>query len=1037
MPAIAAEDLASTLTLPPATASLVRVEQHGTDVVVHVGGDATLVIDHPLGRTGPEIFLVGPFDEEAVIEVTAQDQAAGSVATAWSAAPIPAAGPVFEATRRITRAGTLVSQGTKEALESAADAYREAAALGIEAHGLADYAAYLAAAVDFRLFRLSLASAALAGLDAGACPAPPYCYKARALESDILFAQDRYAEARDVRRAALAALQATGLPAAHTDLDRAELLSTLGLAEVFTGDPVAGKAHIDAALVLAERVADDGVLGLVRNDLGSYFASEKDYVRAEVELRNAVEHLRRARDLRSLLHASSNLSRVYMFTGEYAMARKTLIEVRPIAESMPDRSLRGGIYASLGALYEAFGDYENAATFARLAHDADVDFDRIWRSHVSAARVGSALRELGRAEEALRYHERSLAYFREHGPVTHTAATLAQVALDRLELGRIAEARAAIDGAWALRGSESGLLAMSDLVTTRARVLIAEGEPDAALALLRERRDEYAQNDQAFVARVDVARLLMETQRRLGRDDDAIATGREAVRLVSDIRGQLESYRAGPAWSARTYGVFTELTDLLLARYRRTQDRAHAEDAFLVADQGRAVSLMQQRLINARAQDAPESADVVELRRRLAVLGAERVSAYGVDDERFARASRDYQLDLERLRSALESDAPQAGHAIRSVAELQAGIPAGAAIVEYVCVPRADCHAFVLTRDAFGVRRLASYETIATQANDVAVAAQRRLADLPAAFAALGRLLLRDVLPEGVTDVAVVAPAPLDGIPLSALDVAADGDRYVPAVERHAITIVPSAAAYARGAAAGEPVAPVYSADLAIFADPAFEAPDRLAAAAPAAGDSGLRAWADTLERLPWSAKEAEALERLFHDRSVIVYTSGRATRTNLLSPGMRNARIAHIASHAFFDERMPDMVALATAPEAGGGASLVTAEQLFAQPFRSHLVVIAACDTARGQQVAGEGMMSLSRAFMAQGVDHVIATLWPVSDAVSARFMDHFYHALEVDGLPIAHALRAAQRRVREEKRHRLPFYWAGYVLTSAGPES
>jgi tetratricopeptide (TPR) repeat protein len=1037
MSAVAAEGPGPTLTLPPAMASLVRVEQHGRDVVVHVGGDAELVVDHPLGRTGPEIFLVGPFDRETVIDITARDAAGNPVTTAWSAVALPASGPELDAARGITLGAVLFRQGTKEALEDAADAYREAAALRVEAHGLSEYAAYLAAAVDFRLFRLKLASAALDALDAGACPTPPYCYKARAIESDILFAQDRYAEARDVRRAALDALEASGLPATSTDVDRAELLSTLGLAEVFTGDPAMGKAHMDEALALAERAGDDEVLGLVRNDLGSYFASEKDYVSAENELRQAGEHLRRARDLRSLVHASSNLSRVYMYTGEYATARKTLIDVRPIAESMPDRSLRGGIYASLGALYEAFGDYENAATFARLAHDADVDFDRTWRSHVSAARLGSALRELGRAEEALRYHERSVAYFREHGPVTHTAAALAQVALDCLELGRIAEARAAIDEAWELRANESGLLAMSDLVTTRARVLIAEGDPEAALALLRERHAEYARNDHAFVARVDVARLLMQTQRRLGRDDEAIATAREAVGLVSDIRGQLEAYRAGPAWSARTYGVFSELADLLLAQYRRTQDRAHAEDAFLTADRGRAASLMQQRLINARAQDSAASADVVDLLRRLAVLSAERLAAHGVDEERFERATRDYRLELDRLRSALDREAPQAGQPVRSVSELQAGMPAGTALVEYVCVQGADCHAFVLTRDAFEVRPLAPYDTIATLANDVAVATQRRVADLPVAFADLGRLLLRDVLPEGVTDVAVVAPAPIDGIPLAALDVGADGQRYLPAVERHAIAMVPSAAAYVRSAEAQPSAVAAYSADLAIFADPAFDVPDRLAAAAPAHEESGLRAWADTLERLPWSAKEAESLERLFHDRSVIVYTSDRATRTNLLSPGMRNARIAHISSHAFFDERMPGMVALATAPEADGGASLVTAEQLFAQPFRSSLVVIAACDTARGQQVAGEGMMSLSRAFMAQGVDHVIATLWPVSDAVSARFMEHFYTALERDGLSIAQALRTAQRKVREEKRHRLPFYWAGYVLTSARPES
>jgi CHAT domain-containing protein len=108
-----------------------------------------------------------------------------------------------------------------------------------------------------------------------------------------------------------------------------------------------------------------------------------------------------------------------------------------------------------------------------------------------------------------------------------------------------------------------------------------------------------------------------------------------------------------------------------------------------------------------------------------------------------------------------------------------------------------------------------------------------------------------------------------------------------------------------------------------------------------------------------------------------------------------------------------------------------VTLTELFGHRFNNELVVISGCDTAMGMQLAGEGMMGVTRGFLAQGAQHVVSTLWPVSDRASAQFMALFYRNLRSAG-GVAEALRAAQRDLKALPEFRHPYYWAAYVLTT-----
>ena len=67
----------------------------------------------------------------------------------------------------------------------------------------------------------------------------------------------------------------------------------------------------------------------------------------------------------------------------------------------------------------------------------------------------------------------------------------------------------------------------------------------------------------------------------------------------------------------------------------------------------------------------------------------------------------------------------------------------------------------------------------------------------------------------------------------------------------------------------------------------------------------------------------------------------------------------------------------------------------------------------------AAKGVLGLTYRFLANGSHTVVASLWPVEDALTARFMEEFYAAYRVSGRT-ADALRTAQLRTRGTRRPR-----------------
>lgn len=178
------------------------------------------------------------------------------------------------------------------------------------------------------------------------------------------------------------------------------------------------------------------------------------------------------------------------------------------------------------------------------------------------------------------------------------------------------------------------------------------------------------------------------------------------------------------------------------------------------------------------------------------------------------------------------------------------------------------------------------------------------------------------------------------------------------------------------------------------------------------------------LDPLPFAEKEAIAIASLLRTQPI---TGAQATET-AIKQQLPTARVIHLATHGLLDDvggvGLPG--ALAFAPSDREDGLLTTSEILNLSLPQAELVVLSACDTGLGR-ITGDGVIGLSRSFIAAGTPSIVVSLWAVPDDATALLMTTFYQTLQRTP-DKAKALRQAMLTTLEQ--YPRPRDWAAFIL-------
>ncbi len=570
------------------------------------------------------------------------------------------------------------------------------------------------------------------------------------------------------------------------------------------------------------------------------------------------------------------------------------------------------------------------------------------------------------------------------GRLSEASGHLEQAVQTSVEIGdRVNEARA--------------LLALGNLRSDQAR-------PDDAGRLLRQALDR---SRELYLPEVEWRALhgLGRLKRDGGDAESALRWLQEGVKVVEGLQAgiKIDEFRAGLL--ANKSELYEDIIELLL-------DMERPEEAFVYAERSRARKFLDvlagqnvelrsesERQLYARQQELARRIDALRQAVRREADAERRTELQAELDQveqRFAGVLLEIRIANPALSGFVSVEAPR-------VADLEESLSAetGVGVVEYYLL--AD-EVVTWVWDGMRlqvIRRMVPRERLEERIREFRFAIQNRdLVDVVLRQSqSLHQLLYAPV--KAVTadaDTVVVVPhGPLHYLPFAALH---DGEAFV--AERHALAYSPSVGVLLRGLQA--PVAR-QRAELSV-----------LAVGNPSVGDP--------VYDLPFAEQEVASIRRDFPQAETL--TGEQATEESV-TERMSRFDVVHVGAHGTFDPANPLFSRLILAPgERDGRLHLfeVTGLRLDAR-----LVALSACQSGVGKLMAGDELVSLSRAFVYAGSRAVLSTLWRVDDVATALVMKHFYrNYIEATA---AESLRRAQVQVMNDGRHYHPVYWAGIALS------
>jgi CHAT domain-containing protein len=314
--------------------------------------------------------------------------------------------------------------------------------------------------------------------------------------------------------------------------------------------------------------------------------------------------------------------------------------------------------------------------------------------------------------------------------------------------------------------------------------------------------------------------------------------------------------------------------------------------------------------------------------------------------------------------------------------------------------------------------------------NDTLAARVHHLRDSLAArsldFAADARMLYAEVMQpaadalRGATRLVIIPDGVLWDLPFQALPIASPSGRRRQYLAERAIVEYAPSLTFLREARRARVTPPEGLQDLLALGNPTFDG---------------------TIPPLPETEREVRALAALYGPRKATMLTGAAASEQRVKAEAA-HYRVLHLATHGVLDDRDPmySAVLLAHAAKNDLEDGRLEAREVMNLSLNADLVVLSACDSARGRIGASEGLLGLSWAMLLAGSRDVVVSQWKVDAGSTSRLMIALHRALVAqrassDRRPdVGSALRSAAREVMRDPRYRHPFYWAAFRTVGLG---
>ncbi len=191
------------------------------------------------------------------------------------------------------------------------------------------------------------------------------------------------------------------------------------------------------------------------------------------------------------------------------------------------------------------------------------------------------------------------------------------------------------------------------------------------------------------------------------------------------------------------------------------------------------------------------------------------------------------------------------------------------------------------------------------------------------------------------------------------------------------------------------------------------------------------------LARLAGGGREIRAAMRAWGagTSGSVLLSGGQASLEQLTEALRGRPSILHFATHFLNSggDAPQALIALSLGP--AGSPEVLGPVEISRWRQDLGVVVLSGCSSARAETLPAEGLMGMTRAWLAAGAHSVVASLWPTPDDNGALFESFYRHLAELSenwrGGGAAEALRRAQlETMRAGVSSSAPTHWAAYFV-------
>lgn len=183
------------------------------------------------------------------------------------------------------------------------------------------------------------------------------------------------------------------------------------------------------------------------------------------------------------------------------------------------------------------------------------------------------------------------------------------------------------------------------------------------------------------------------------------------------------------------------------------------------------------------------------------------------------------------------------------------------------------------------------------------------------------------------------------------------------------------------------------------------------------------------LQDLPNAEKEAEEIAKYYEKPELLIREN--ATKEKFLEKS-KDANIIHFAGHYVVADGLPLESGLVMAKKEDKSTQLLTNLELIQRKFtNTKLIILSACDTGIEDYSDSEGLVGLSRTFLAADVPVVIGSQWKV-DSEQSEFLMNRFHFYRFKKKSAMDSLKKAQLDLLMSEKNNLrnTHFWASFSL-------